>query len=97
MEELISLMMIPMLRDWSSHDEVDDVGKPGRMAQAGKEMLIEEWVTNVSYTKWSATEFLLPFLSFISKSNSWRSSTHRMSRGLASFLERKYFRAAWLV
>ena len=32
MEQLISLTMIPMLRDRSSYDEVEDVGKPRSMA-----------------------------------------------------------------
>ena len=47
-EELISLMKIPMLRDQSYHDEVDDVCIPRGMARDGKEMLIRECVTNVS-------------------------------------------------
>ena len=69
-------MSIPMLRDRSSQDEVDVVRKPGRMARDDKEMLVVECVTDVSAPgmwrrdKWSATEFLLPFLSLISKSNS---------------------------
>ena len=50
MEELIFLMPILMLRDQSSHDEVDDVRKPGSVVRDGKEMLIEECVTNVSHT-----------------------------------------------
>ena len=41
-EELISLTMIPMLRDLSSHDEVDDVSKLGSVARDGKEMLVGE-------------------------------------------------------
>ena len=51
MEELISLMTIPMLRDQSSHDEVDDVCIPGGMAQDGEEMLVEECVTDVSSSR----------------------------------------------
>ena len=42
MEELISLMAIPLLWDWSNHNEVDDVGKLGSVARDSKEMLIEE-------------------------------------------------------
>ena len=50
MEELISLMTIPMLGDQSSHNKADDVGKPWSVAWDDKEMLVEEWVTNVSCT-----------------------------------------------
>ena len=42
MEELISLMTILILQDRSSHDEVDDVGKPRSVARDDKEMLIKE-------------------------------------------------------
>ena len=42
MEELILLMMIQMLGDQSSHDEVDDVCIPGGVARDGKEMLVRE-------------------------------------------------------
>jgi hypothetical protein len=34
------------------------------------------------------------FLSFISKSNSWRNRIHLINLGLASFLVSKYFKAA---
>jgi hypothetical protein len=47
--------------------------------------------------KWSAIEFSTPFLSLISKSNSWSRRIHLMSLGLVSFLVRRYFRAAWSV
>ena len=42
-------MTIPMLRDQSSHDKVDDVGKPRSVAWDGMEVLVEEWVADVSY------------------------------------------------
>ena len=48
MEERISLMMIPILRDRSSEDEVDDVCIQGGMARDGKEMLVRECVTDFS-------------------------------------------------
>ena len=48
MEELISLMTIPVLRDQPSHDEVDDVCIPGDVARDGKEMLVGECVTDFS-------------------------------------------------
>ena len=48
MEELIFLMKILVLRDRSSHDEVDDVCIPGGMARDGKEMLVGECITDVS-------------------------------------------------
>ena len=51
MEELISLMTIPVLWDRSSHDEVDDVCIPGDMARDGKEMLVEECVIDVSSSR----------------------------------------------
>ena len=95
--------MIPMRRYWSNHDEVDNVCLAGSVAWDGKEMLVNKCVTDVSSScnvetrQGSATEFSLPFLSLISKSNSWRSSTHYINHGLASFLESKYFKAAWLV
>ena len=50
MEELIFLIPILMLRDRSSHDEVDDVHKIGSVARNGMEMLIGECVTNISPT-----------------------------------------------
>ena len=51
MEELIFLMSIPMLRDRSSHNEVDDVCIPGGVAQDGKGMLVRECVTDVSSSR----------------------------------------------
>ena len=51
MEELSFLMTIPVLRDQSSHDEVDDVCIPGGVARDGNEMLIEECVTDVSSSR----------------------------------------------
>ena len=48
MEELISLMTIPVLRDQSNDDEVDDVCIQGGVTRDGKEMLVEECVTDVS-------------------------------------------------
>ena len=75
-EELIFLMPVPMLQDQSSNDEVDDVRLPGGVTRDGEEMLVWKYLSDVlSYEMWrrdklSATEFSLPFLSFISKSNS---------------------------
>ena len=40
MEELIFLMPVPVLRDRSSDDEVDDVHVPGGVTQDGEEMLV---------------------------------------------------------
>ena len=51
MEELISLMMIPMLRDRSNHDEVDDVCIPQSVARDGKEMLVGKCVIDVSSSR----------------------------------------------
>ena len=50
MEEFIFLVLMPMLWDRSIHDEVDDVDKPGSVAQDGKKMLVGECITDVSYT-----------------------------------------------
>jgi hypothetical protein len=50
-----------------------------------------------SLDKWSATKFSTPFLSLISMSNSWSKRIHQINRGLASFLVRRYLRAAWSV
>ena len=47
--------------------------------------------------RWSTTQLSAPFLSLISKSNSWRSTIQRMSRCLASFLVKRYFSAAWSI
>ena len=44
-------MTIRMLQDRSSHDEVDDVCIPGGVAQDGKEMLVGEYVTDVSSSR----------------------------------------------
>ena len=46
MEELIFLMTIPMHWDRCSHDEVQDVCLPSSVARDGKEMLVEECVTD---------------------------------------------------
>jgi len=43
--------------------------------------------------RWSATRFSTPFLSQIFKLNSWRSKTHLINLGLASFFASKYLRA----
>ena len=48
MEELIFFMPIPVLRDRSSDDEVDDVSVRGGVTRDGKEMLVWECVTDVS-------------------------------------------------
>ena len=41
MEELIFLMMIPVVWDRSSHDEVHSVCIPGDMTRDGEEMLVD--------------------------------------------------------
>ena len=51
MEELIFLMLILVLRDRSSDDEVDDVCVPRSMDRDGKEMLFRECVTDVSSSR----------------------------------------------
>ena len=48
MEDLILLVPIPVLRDLSSDDEVHDVCIPGSVARDGEEMLVGEYVTDVS-------------------------------------------------
>ena len=50
MEELVFLILIPILQDRSSHEEVDDVRTPGSVTRYGKEMLVKKCVTNVSCT-----------------------------------------------
>ena len=47
MEELIFLMSVPVLRDQSSDDEVDDVRIPGGMSRDGDEMLVWKCIFNV--------------------------------------------------
>ena len=47
MEELIFLMPVPVLRDRSSDDEVDDVRVPGGVTRDGKEMLVWKCITDV--------------------------------------------------
>ena len=47
MEELIFLMSVPVLRDRSSDDEVDDVRVPGGVTRDGKEMLISKCISDV--------------------------------------------------
>ena len=49
---LIFFMTIPVLRDRSSHDEVHDVCIPGSVARDGKEMLVREYVTDVSFSRY---------------------------------------------
>jgi len=43
--------------------------------------------------RWSIIRFSNPFLSLISKSNSWRSNTHLMSQGFASCFANRYLMA----
>ena len=43
--------MILMLGDPFSYNKVDNMGKSGSVARDGKEMLIGEWVSDVSCTK----------------------------------------------
>ena len=50
-EEHIFLMLIPMLRDRSSDDEVDNVCVLGGMTRDGKEMLVLKCVTDVSSSR----------------------------------------------
>ena len=47
MEELIFLMPVPVLRDLSSDDEVDDVRVPGGTTLDGEEMLVCKCITDV--------------------------------------------------
>ena len=47
MEELIFLMPVPMLRDRSSDDEVDDMRVPGGVSWDGEEMLIWKCISDV--------------------------------------------------
>ena len=44
----------------------------------------------VMHDKWSATEFSTPFLSLISRSNSWSRRIHLINLSLASFLVKRY-------
>ena len=46
-EELIFLVSVPVLRDRSSHDEVDDVRVPGGVTREGEEMLVWKCLSNV--------------------------------------------------
>ena len=46
-EELIFLVPIPMLRDRSSEDEVDDVRVPGGVSRDGEEMLVWKCISDV--------------------------------------------------
>lgn len=48
-----------------------------------------------SLDKWFATWFSLPFLSWISRSNSWNNKIHLMSLGLESGLVNKYLITTW--
>ena len=47
MEELIFLMPVPVLRDRSSDDEVDDVRVVGGVTRDGEEMLVWKCITDV--------------------------------------------------
>ena len=47
MEELIFFMPVPVLRDRSNDDEVDDVRVPGGVTRDGKEMLVWKCLSNV--------------------------------------------------
>jgi len=47
--------------------------------------------------RWSTITFTLPFLSLISKSNSWSKRTYLINRGLELGLVNKYFMAEWSV
>ena len=44
-------MMIPVLQDQSSHDEVGDVCIPGGVARDDKEILVGECITDVSSSR----------------------------------------------
>ena len=47
MEEYIFLILVPMLRDRSSEDEVDDVRVPGGVTRDGEEMLVWKCISDV--------------------------------------------------
>ena len=47
MEELIFFMPVPVLRDQSSDEEVDDVRVPGGVTRDGEEMLVWKCITDV--------------------------------------------------
>ena len=47
MEELIFLVLVPVLRDRSSYDEVDDVRVPRGVTRDGKEMLVWKCLSDV--------------------------------------------------
>ena len=47
MEELFFLVSVPVLRDRSSDDEVDDVRVPGGMTRDGEEMLVWKFISDV--------------------------------------------------
>ena len=51
--------------------------------------------SQTSLDKWSATTFSTPFLSQMVMANSWSKIIHWINLGLASFLGRRYFKAAW--
>ena len=72
MEELIFLVSVPVLRDRSSDNEVDNVRvlDMARRCSSGNVSLMSSPLEMWRRDKWSAIEFSLPFLSFISKSNS---------------------------
>jgi hypothetical protein len=98
------LLILPWWYITCTH-KIDNIRVPGSDLETLKSMssLIESLIgnscgfSNCILDKWSATEFFTPFLSFISKSNSWSSKIHLINRGLASFLVSKYFKVAWSV
>ena len=47
MEELIFLVSVPVLRDQSSDDELDDVPVPGGVTRDGEEMLVWKCIFDV--------------------------------------------------
>lgn len=69
-----------------------------KICSSWKLSLIGEVLKDSSQTsldKWSATTFSTPFLSRMVMSNSWRRRIHLINLGLASCLERRYFKPAW--
>ena len=51
MEKLIFFMTIPVVGDQSNHNEVHDVCIPGGVTRDGKEMLVGEFVTDLSSSR----------------------------------------------
>ena len=63
-----------------------------------KSFIDGSWVlVLVMRDKWSATEFSTPFLSLISRSNSWSRRIHLINLGLASFLVKRCLSTTWSV